>query len=159
MSDNGVRIHRSNLHTEFATRYKGESRAGTKGDIIGALRIVRVFHPVRGEETQLEIEAGRDMPVGTARGDRKKTTRVDRSLARMSLSPQLAEQMACALLGQVWKPPAEKPNGMSPSLNVAMNEYTPRHYDQMTENEKRISREAFAAGYDYRESLIPEGSK
>lgn len=154
MSDKGVRIHRTNMHTEFSTRYKGETRAGNKGDIIGAVRIVRVFHPVRGEETQLEIEAGRDMPVSTVRSDRQKTTRIDRSLARMALSPQVAEQMSCALLGLVWKPPTEKPNGMSPSLNIAMNEYTPRHYDQMTDNEKRISREAFAAGYDYRESLI-----
>lgn len=150
ITDKKVRVRRTNTHIEFSCTYPAEARSGLKGETTGVIRVARIFHPVRGEETQIEIEVGRTFP--NSRSDRKKETRHDSMTAHLNAPPVLAEQMACAVLGTVWAPPTAKQVG---SLNTAINQYNPRKYEQWTEKERAIAMEAFEAGRQYEASLKP----
>lgn len=89
-----VRITRNNQHTEFAVRYQDGDR-----ERFGYLRVLRVYHPIRGEEVRLELEAGRTMHV-KARVSKDMTTRTDQMAAAMFMPPDVVEELIATLQGK-----------------------------------------------------------
>jgi hypothetical protein len=68
---------------------------------IAILRVLRVYHPVRGEEVQLELEALRSYPVANGKGTKRQMTRrTDGHAARMNLSPILVDELMGVLQGK-----------------------------------------------------------
>lgn len=89
-----IRVTRNNSSTEFSMAYQDGERVRTC-----YLRLVRIFHPVRGEEVQIEIEAGRRFSVRDARSKRQ-TTRGDKMIAQMHLSPIVTDELIAVLQGK-----------------------------------------------------------
>lgn len=150
-----VRVRRTNMFTEFACFYESATKTGTKTEAFAIIRVQRIFHPVRGEEVQIELEAGQIYRQKSARDD-KKVKRTDRHIGQMTAPPHIGEQIACAVMGKMWAPPADaKPGTPVAILMQEANEYTQRNYEKLSEREAMLVRNAFQGGYDYRDSLGP----
>lgn len=89
-----IRVTRTNSHTEFAVRYRDGDR-----ERFGYLRVLRVFHPIRGEEVRIELEAGRTMTVKSAKANRE-ASRTDQMAAAMFMPPDVVEEFIATLQGK-----------------------------------------------------------
>lgn len=100
------------------------------------LSMRRIFHPVRGDEVQIEILIERDGKVRTT------TTR-----ASVTMKPADAWEFSRLLVGS-FRPPPDAIRTDLPNI------YNPPTYDKMDAAMKRAVRLAFDAGRDYERSLL-----
>lgn len=136
-----IRVHRANNHVEFKSEYQD---GPALREIV--LRIARIFHPVRGEEVQLEVIAGRTIKIRGRDGKR-----YDMRKGKLDLTPDIADQMVCAITGKPYVPAPIR--GTSVGLNATLNTYAPHEYDTLDEPTRRRMVDAFNAGRDYERSL------
>lgn len=122
-----MRVTRDNNYTTF--------RQTTPREII-SMAVRRVFHPVRGEEIQLEFEVSH-----------RKSVRTVVTRASATMAPLEAHEFAKILQGY-YRPPQQ-------AIRADIeNVYEPKGYAVMTAEQKVMVRAAFEAGRDYERSLV-----
>jgi hypothetical protein len=124
-----MRVHRGTNWTVFSA---------THGIDTLTLYLRRVFHPTRGEETQLEAVIEKKTPT-------KKTYTMK---AAAAMTPDEARDFATIILGR-FAPPAP-PRTDSAGLSSKLNAYQPIEFpDKLTPREARLVKTAFLDGYDF----------
>lgn len=96
-----TQVRRTDQHTEFVMRYQSSTLNRDREEAVSdnnvILRVRRVFHPVRGEEVQVDLEVGRTLQI---KGRRDGATRYDARHGTLIFPPDLADDLIATIQGK-----------------------------------------------------------
>ncbi len=133
-----MRIHKGANYTTFSA---------TNGGNEMVLDARRVFHPTRGEETQLEVRLVRKVKGGRHGVVTRKME------ASANMTPDEAKEFAGVLLGG-FRPTAPVGSTFEKIHSGKLQAYTPRkHPGELKPEERKLVNESFGAGWDARDAI------